>query len=139
MEHSPERPKIGTAVYIRKDGKVLMGMRRGSNGGGMWGATGGKLEMNETWEENTRRETLEEAGIEIENITFLTATNDINPDDGAHYVTLHFSADWSSGEPRTLETDKIGDWGWFTWEELPQPLFLPVRNFIKTGYNPITL
>ena len=95
--------------------------------------------MNETWEENARRETFEESGIEIENIRFMTATNDINNEDGKHYVTLHFVADWKSGEPGDVEPDKIGDWDWYEWEKLPEPLFLPARNFIETGYNPFKL
>ena len=131
------RPKIGTGIYICKDGKVLMGKRRGKNGAGYWCAPGGHLEMNEGWEENAKRETMEEAGIEIENIRFITATNDINDEDGKHYVTLQFAADWLSGEPGDVEPDKMGDWGWYDWSALPEPLFLPARNFVKSGYNPL--
>jgi 8-oxo-dGTP diphosphatase len=132
-----QRPKIGTGVYIRKDGRILLGKRRGSNGAGYYCAPGGHLEMNETWEANARRETMEEAGIEIQNILFMTATNDINDEDGKHYVTLHFVADWLSGEPADVEPLKIGDWDWYPWDALPLPLFLPARNLIKNGYNPL--
>ena len=137
MSSNSERPKIGTGIYIRKDGKVLFGKRRGSNGAGYWCAPGGHIEMNETWEENARRETMEEADVEIENVRFMTATNDINNEDGKHYVTLHFVADWKSGMPGDVEPEKIGDWGWYVWEELPKPLFLPSRNFVESGYNPL--
>lgn len=130
------RPKVGTAIHIVKDGKILMGKRRGKNGAGYWCAPGGHLEMNEEWDENARRETMEESGIEIENVRFMTATNDINEEDGKHYITLHFRADWKSGEPDDVEPEKMGDWGWYDWNDLPQPLFLPTRNFIKNGYNP---
>lgn len=134
-----ERPKIGTGVYIRKNGKILMGKRRGENGGGQWCPPGGHLEMNEAWEENILRETREEAGVEIQNIRFITATNDVNLEAGKHYVTLHFVADWVRGEASDVEPEKIGDWGWYAWEALPDPLFLPARNFFKTGYNPSIL
>ena len=133
------RPKIGTAVWIRKDGKVLLGKRLGVNGPGYYGAAGGHLEMNESWEENARRETLEEAGIEIINIQFITATNDINNEDGKHYVTLHLIADWSAGEVENREPHKCAGWDWYVWEELPDPLFLPARNFYDSGYNPFTI
>ncbi len=137
MSDEKQRPKIGMGVYIRKDGKILLGKRRGVNGAGFWCPPGGHLEMNEEWEECGRRETLEEAGVEIQNFAFVTATNDINTEDGKHYVTLHCVADWKSGEAQTLEHDKIGDWGWYALEALPEPLFLPARNFLKNGYNPL--
>ena len=123
-------------IYIRRDGKILMGKRRGANGPGYWCPPGGHLEMRESWDECAKRETAEEAGIEIENVRYVTATNDINDEDGKHYVTLHCVADWKTGEASEVEPDKLGDWAWFGWEEMPEPLFLPVRNFIKSGYNP---
>ncbi len=131
------RPKIGTGVYILKDGKFLFGKRRGMNGVGYWCAPGGHLEMNETWDDNAKRESMEEAGIDIANVRFITATNDINDEDGKHYVTLHFVADWLSGVPCDAEPEKIGDWAWYSWTELPDPMFLPTRNFLKNGYNPL--
>lgn len=136
MSDTP-RPKVGMGVYIRREGKVLLAKRRGDNGPGYWCPPGGHLEMHETWDACAKRETMEECGIEIENVRFLTATNDINKEDGKHYITLHCVADWKAGEATTTEPDKIGDWEWFTWDALPEPLFLPVRNFIETGYNPL--
>lgn len=132
------RPKVGIGVYIRRDGKILLGKRRGANGAGYWCPPGGHLEMREEWEECAKRETLEESGIEIENIRFVAATNDIDNENGTHYITLHCVADWKSGEARDVEPHKLGDWEWYMWEKLPEPLFLPVRNLIKNGYNPLT-
>jgi 8-oxo-dGTP diphosphatase len=132
-----QRPKVGMGIYICRDGKVLLGMRCGKNGPGYWCPPGGHLEMRETWEECAKRETLEECGLEIANVRFVTATNDINDEDGKHYITLHCVADWVGGEAQVTEPDTLVDWGWYAWNALPDPLFLPVRNFIKTGYNPL--
>ena len=129
-------PGVGIGVYVRKDGKVLMGLRKGRYAPGDWCAPGGKMEMNESPEECARRETREEAGIEIENLRFITITNDIHPV-GTHYVTISYVADWKSGEVRVMEPDKCAEWEWFSWDELPEPLFLSTRNFVKTGYNPM--
>lgn len=93
--------------------------------------------MYETLEENVMRETMEEAGIEIVNIQFMTFTNDFSQKAGVHYVTLHFVADWKSGTPADVEPDKIGDWAWYAWDSLPEPLFYPTRTFIESGYNPL--
>jgi 8-oxo-dGTP diphosphatase len=139
MNATKERPKVGVAVYIRKNGKVLLQRRKGAHNPGTWCAPGGHLEMFESWENCAQRETLEEAGIEIDNIRFITATNDIFPDDGKHYITIAMVADWKSGEARIMEPDKCDGTGWFAWNELPSPLAIFFANFIKTGYNPLEI
>ena len=40
-------PGVGAGVYVRKAGKVLLGLRKGGHGEGEWCPPGGKLEMNE--------------------------------------------------------------------------------------------
>lgn len=132
-----ELPKVGTGIYIRKEGRILMGKRRGGNGDGMWCPPGGHLEMYETFEQNAERETMEESGIKIQNVRFMTLTNNFSEKAGKHYVTLHFAADWKAGEPSDVEPEKMGDWEWFPWNALPQPLFFPVHSFLETGLNPL--
>lgn len=135
MHEQKERPGVGVGVYIRKDGKVLIGKRKNTHGTGPWCALGGHLDMGESWEECARREVREEAGIEIDNIHLGNVTNDIFPD-GKHYVTLNLVADWKSGEPKLMEPDKFEQgWQWFELDKLPQPLFLSARNFFESGYN----
>ena len=53
-----------------------------------WGLPGGHLEANESFEECAEREILEEAGLHVRHLKFLTATNDIMPVEGKHYVTI---------------------------------------------------
>lgn len=130
--------RVGTGVFVRKDGKFLFGKRKGKHATDFWCAPGGHLEFGESWEENARRETREEAGIEIENVRYVTTTNDLY-DDEKHYVTIFMLADWKAGEPQILEPDKMTEWGWFAWDALPEPLLLSTRNFIKSGYNPTNL
>lgn len=59
------------------------------------------------------------------------------PKDNKHYVTIAMVVDWKSGTPRILEPNKCEEWRWFALGELPKPLFIPTRNFIKNGYNPL--
>jgi 8-oxo-dGTP diphosphatase len=139
MIYASNRPKVGVGVYIVRDRKILLGLRKNAHGEGTWCPPGGHLEFGETWEECCRRETMEEAGIEIANIRFVTATNDVTPEWGTHYITLHFVAEWSSGEPDVCEPHKCERWEWFVWKEFPAPLFLPVRNFVAMGFNPVHL
>lgn len=126
-----DRPKVGLGVLIIKDDKVLLGRRKSKHGVGTWSPPGGHLEFGESFEECARRETSEECGLEINNIKFLDVTNDIHLFENKHYVTVVMKADYVSGVPSVLEPDKCEVWDWFSWDNLPLPMFLAVENFIK--------
>lgn len=93
------------------------------------------MDLWETPEECAHRETKEETGIEIDNIRFVININDMDKEDGTHYLTPSYVADWKSGEPKVMEPDKFERWEWFAEDALPEPLFPPARNFFKSGYN----
>ena len=92
---------------------------------------------NESLENCAKRETLEETGIEIKNIRFETITNDIFKDEEKHYITIFMLSEYDSGEVKVMEPEKCEKWGWFEWNNLPEPLFLPIQNLLKKGYNPL--
>lgn len=133
-----EHPRVGVGVFIRNEGKILIGKRRGEHGGGYWQLAGGHLENGESFEECARREALEETNLEIENIRHLTTTNDVFPD-GKHYVTVFMVGDYRSGDLCTNEPDKCEGWEWRTWEELPEPLFLPLEHVVESGITPFDI
>ncbi|MBD3209204.1 NUDIX domain-containing protein [Candidatus Woesearchaeota archaeon] len=131
-----KRPHIGIGVFIMDEqGKLLLQRRRGSHGEGTWSLPGGKLEAGETWEDCAKRETKEEVCLDINDVTFVAATNDVFSRD-LHYVTLFVKAGKHKGKPRIGEPHKCTDIGWFGWDELPQPLFLPLENLRKQGFHP---
>jgi len=132
-----KRPTIGVGVFVIKDHKILMGKRKNALGDGSWALPGGHLEWNETPEQCAQREVMEEAGITIKNMRKGTFTNDVFEQAGKHYVTLFIIADYTSGIPTVCEPDKCEQWEWFSWHELPQPLFLPLQNLLKTDFNPV--
>ena len=132
-----KRPKVGLGVIIVKNGQVLFGQRLGAHGEGTWCPPGGHLEFGESFEECAKREVKEEAGLDVDNLAFITATNDVHINEGKHYVTIYMQAQYSGGEPKIMEPDKMVKWAWFDWDKLPEPLFLPIQNLIKTGYNPL--
>lgn len=127
---SSDRPKIGFGVFVIKDGKFPMLLRKGSHAAGDWSLTGGHLELGESWEECAIRETLEELGVEIKNLKFISATNDIF-DETKHYVTIFMAADWASGEAFIAEPDKASDLKFFTLETMPDNIMLPIKNLLK--------
>lgn len=128
------RPKVGLAVIIIRDNKVLLGRRKNAHGAGSWCFPGGHLEFNEEFSECAQREVREETGLRLTNIKPAAFTNDIFTQEGKHYITLFFTAECDSGEPQLLEPDKCEGWAWFPWDNLPQPLFLPIQNLLKQGF-----
>jgi 8-oxo-dGTP diphosphatase len=133
------RPRVGVGVCIRKDGKVLMGKRKGGLAPDTWCFPGGYLEMNEHPETCAIRETHEETGTEIKNVRFVTFTNNIHRETGTHGITLFYIADWDRGDVQLTEPDKFYGWEWFEWDKLPGQLFFPTRNFLDTGINPLEI
>jgi 8-oxo-dGTP diphosphatase len=132
-----DRPKVGIGALIFNDRKILLMKRRGGMASGSWGSGGGHMEYGESFTNSLQREIREEAGIEIGNIKFLCLVNlkEYRPE---HYVDIGFVADWKSGEPKILETDKFENWGWYKLDDLPEPLFGPVKIYLeayKTGKN----
>lgn len=120
-----DRPQVGVGVFVWKNGKFLMGERRGPHGHGTWSIPGGHLEFGESWEECAKREVLEETGLVITNVRFLAATNDIFSNETKHSTTIWVFSDWKSGKPKIMEPDKYVNHQWQTFKTLPSPLFEP--------------
>ena len=127
---------MGIGVFvINEEGKILMQRRKGSHGEGTWSLPGGKLEHGESWETCAKRETEEEALIRIKDVRYLTATNDIFKE-GPHYVTIFVKTTEYEGTPAIAEPEKCTDMGWFSWNDLPSPLFLPLQQLKEQGFSP---
>lgn len=90
------RPTVGVGVGVfvfNSTDQFIIGRRKGSTGAGTYALPGGHLEPGEQFEECAAREVLEEAGLEVEGLRFLTAVNTVNmwdPKAGEprHYVTV---------------------------------------------------
>ncbi|MBN1779226.1 MAG: NUDIX domain-containing protein [Candidatus Buchananbacteria bacterium] len=137
MINQPEnlRPKTGVGIMIFKDGKILLGKRKGSHGAGEYAFPGGHLEYMESVTDCALREIAEECGAQVENLKFQFFANFKNYAP-KHYVHVNLVADWKSGEPQILEPEKCEGWGWYDIDNLPEPLFIIVPWAVesyKTG------
>lgn len=126
--------KIGVGTVIYQNGKILLGYRLSKHGHGFWAFPGGHVEMGETPEEAAIRETLEETALTIRTVEKLAFTNDFY-ENGTQYITLFFKAISWTGEVENLEPEKCERWEWFSPDELPAPLFLPIRTLTNEGYS----
>ena len=126
--------RVGVGVMIFRDGKVLMQKRKGAHGEGTWSFPGGHLEFGESIEECARRECYEEIGIKVRNFKIESFTNDIFEKEDKHYITIFVLCEVESGEPAVKEPDRIEEIGWFEWNNLPENLFVPLKNLVASGY-----
>jgi 8-oxo-dGTP diphosphatase/2-hydroxy-dATP diphosphatase len=129
--------KILTLCCLKKDGKILLGMKKRGFGAGRWNGFGGKLKENESIEQAAKRETAEECGIKITELDKVGILNfEFEGNLGILEVNI-FSIQRYSDEPRETEEMKPQ---WFSFAEIPFtemwpddkfwiPLFLEDKKF----------
>ncbi|MBP9750825.1 MAG: NUDIX domain-containing protein [Candidatus Peribacteraceae bacterium] len=133
-------PLVGVAIFVCRDGKILLSLRKNSHSAGTWGLAGGHLEFGETFEECALRELKEEAGaIAVANVRFATISGDVFPDVDRHYVTIFMTGDYVSGEAENMEPHKFERWEWFKPSELPPNLFPSLKTIIDRGFDPFAI
>jgi 8-oxo-dGTP diphosphatase / 2-hydroxy-dATP diphosphatase len=137
MEHL-KPTKITTLCLVYKRPKILLGMKKRGFGEGRWNGYGGKVNSNETIEENLVREMQEESGItptKFEKRGVLYFEFKEIPEQ--IYEVNVFAINDYIGE--LIETDEMKP-QWFDVNELPwnemwsddihwYPLFLKGKNF----------
>ena len=133
---SPIYPRVGVGVIVIRDQKVLLGKRKNAHGEGDWNFPGGHLEFGEEIIACAAREVLEETGLAISNANIGPFTNDVFMEEHKHYITVYVIGDSLEGEAQRLEPEKCEGWQWFSWDNLPQPLFLPIQHLLAKDFSP---
>ena len=111
-------PRVLPAVIIAviHNDRLLMIRYRGREEDGYAGTAliAGFVETGETVEQAVRREIMEETGIAVKNIRYLSS----QPWPFPNSLMLAFEAEWESGEAKPDGTELV-EIGWFTRETLP--------------------
>jgi len=126
-------PRVGVGVIVRREGRVLLGLRKGSHGAGTWALPGGHLEFGESVEACAARETEEETGLRLGPIRLGPFTNDVMHTEDKHYVTVFVVAEAELGDVELREPHKCERWAWFAPSALPKPLFQPLQSLLARG------
>jgi 8-oxo-dGTP diphosphatase len=126
-----QQPQIGVGILITHKDQVLLIQRKAVHGAGSWSTPGGHLDYGESPEQCAARELLEEVNITCEDMQFIAITNDIFESPGKHYITIWMQAEYRSGEPKISAEYEVAQLGWFRWDKLPEPLFLPLKNLLE--------
>jgi 8-oxo-dGTP diphosphatase len=95
-----------------------------------WGFPGGKREDDEDIFTAAKREMQEETGVEVEEQDIIS-TISISAEyiDGERRNTLFLFDSWQ-WNPENLEPKIHSDIGWFTLDELPEPMISHVREWL---------
>lgn len=145
----PEAPKLLQQNQIVRVGTIiipwrwnadlggtqyLMIKRARSHQAGTWSFPGGWMDFGETPLEAALRELKEEVGL-VGNTDVLKEfgyTNDIFQEEGKHCITFWFRVMVPTTSVPVVNPDEIAETHWIGSEEpLPEPLFLPLQNFLK--------
>lgn len=130
-------PRVGVGILITRNEQVLLLKRRNVHGSGSWSTPGGHLDYGETPEECAVREAKEETGLDVTAVRFRAVTNDLFEAEGRHYITLWMVGECPSGEAVVNAAYEMSEVGWSGWDELPEPLFLPLRNLLDGRCYPL--
>ncbi|MGI8480342.1 MAG: nucleotide triphosphate diphosphatase NUDT15 [Gaiellaceae bacterium] len=123
-------PRVGVGCIVRRGDDLLLVRRRGAHGEGTWSSPGGNLDFGEEPAACAARESEEETGVEVGTPRFVGLTNDVFEAETKHYITLWFEAEHVRGEAHARADDELSEVAWFREDELPDPLFLPLRNLL---------
>lgn len=115
-------PRVGCGAAILREGRLLLVQRRRAPEAGHWGLPGGKVDLFETMAAAAEREIFEELGLTIMARELLCLTDQIDVEDGTHWVAPVYLVEDAQGEPTVKEPDALAGCGWFALDALPEPL-----------------
>ena len=124
---------VGAAILILDDQKRLLLMKRSDSG--CWGPPGGAVEPGEVVEEAARRETLEETGLEISDMTLFGVFSGPElyykypNEDEVYNVTIVYLSDHWRGDVST--NNEHTDWRWFEAGQIPEDISPPIKPVIE--------
>ena len=111
-----KKTRIGSAVVIEQNGKVLLAKRKYEPLKDYWTFPGGGIKFGESVEQAAKREMMEELGIKIELQEFIGFFEYIKND--MHRLVLFNKAKIVGGEP--IPNDDVADIMWIEPEKLKE-------------------
>lgn len=115
---------VNVEGIVRKGEHLLAVIRSDAeeHAGGTLSFIGGKVEFidreSSVVEATLKREILEEVGVTVHNLRYITSTG-FTVDD-ITVVNLVFLCDWLEGEPRAIDRDEVADVFWMTPDNIRQ-------------------
>lgn len=124
---------VGAAILVLDEQNRLLMMKRSDSGS--WGIPGGATEPGEVVEEAAKRETLEEVGLEIGEMSLFGVFSGPelyykypNGDEVYNVTIMYLSHDWQGDIKLNHEHT---EWKWFVAGELPDNVSPPIKPIIE--------
>ena len=133
MSEHKERPSVGVAVVVVKDGEVLIG-KDTRKGEAMYGVPGGHWESGETIKECAMREVKEESGVVCGDVSPTSVYDFWREDKGKSYVTIGMKAIFMSGDLTDQHEEGRLDWDWYSPEEALKLNLFPADRILIERY-----
>ena len=131
-----EHPRVGVGAFIlNKEQELLLVLRKKDPEANHWSIPGGKVEWMEKAEDTVIREIKEEVGVTIQVDSLLCVTNHILHDEETHWVCPTYQCSIQTGTVRNCELNAIIELGWFSLQNLPDPLTLTTKNALESYLN----
>ena len=130
--HSPLL-MVGATAFVLNDKNELLLLKRADNH--CWGPPGGAVEPGEVVEDSVRRETLEETGLKIGELTLFGVFSGADQfyrypnGDEVHNVTITYLAHVLDGDIHI--SPEHTDWKYFALDEIPSEISPPIIPILK--------
>lgn len=131
-------PRVGIGVLVCKDDSILLGQRKTYDGKEFWSVPGGHLDRMETFESCGKKEVRRETGLDVNEIEFFYATNNLSQGEkrSTHSVSIFMIAKYESGEPVVLNTEKCLERKWFKRSDLPKDMSVWMKQMVDKAEKP---
>jgi ADP-ribose pyrophosphatase YjhB (NUDIX family) len=119
--------RIRVAGLVIQDGKLLL-IEHQKDGRGYWLVPGGGVEFGEACEAAVIREMKEELNIDVKVKDLAFASDSIGREDNRHILNLFFSCDYTGGEYRLADEERLLKFDFFTAAEIRKLKMFPPCN-----------
>jgi 8-oxo-dGTP pyrophosphatase MutT (NUDIX family) len=132
---------VGAAILVLDSADHLLMLKRSDNG--CWGLPGGATEPGERVEIAAMRETFEEAGIEIGEMSLFGVYSGPelyykypNGDEVFNVTIVYLSHNWHG---QVTLNEEHTEWNWFAAHEIPEDVSPPIKPVIEQFKNQFSL
>lgn len=115
---------VGLGVLIQDQQSRILFEKRTDNG--LYCFPGGSIDLGEKLEEAARRETKEEVGLELNDLTLFLITSgeqgrlEYPNGDVTYYVTFYYSSTPKEGSIPAIGDGESSELVWLSWDEIPE-------------------
>ncbi|MFB9688415.1 NUDIX hydrolase [Amycolatopsis plumensis] len=129
-----KKKSIASAITVH-DGRVLLVRRRVKEGSLSWQFPGGEIEEGESANEAAVRETREETGLEVKDVSVLGER--VHPNTGR--TMIYVACQVVGGTAAVVDDDELAEFAWSDGKALtdyvPYPFYGPVQEYLNDNLS----